>query len=181
MPTTAPSASDRRAPADVRATEAAAPAPRPAANPWARLVATGLGSGHSPVAPGTAGSAVGLLLFWPLAQLPAAAQVAATLIVFLGGVAAATHVSRTLGAKDPGLVVVDEVVGMWVTLLFVPFTTFTAVVGFFAFRAMDVFKPYPARQLEHLREGWGIMADDLMAGVYANLLVRLALMVAPGA
>ena len=55
------------------------------------------------------------------------------------------------------------------------------VVGFLAFRVMDVFKPYPARQLEHLHGGWGIMADDLMAGVYANLLVRLALRVVPGA
>ena len=64
---------------------------------------------------------------------------------------------------------------MWVTLLFLPLTPLTAAIGFFAFRAMDVLKPYPARQLEHLHGGWGIMADDLMAGVYANLLVRIAL------
>ena len=77
--------------------------------------------------------------------------------------------------------VIDEVVGMWVTLLFLPLTPFTAAVGFFAFRAMDVWKPYPARQLEHLHGGWGIMADDVMAGVYANLLVRLALVAVPAA
>lgn len=154
---------------------------RTAPNALARLVATGLFSGYAPIAPGTAGSAVGLLLFWPLVRLPIAAQVAATVVTFLAGVAASTHLARSLGAKDPGLVVIDEVVGMWVTLLFLPFTPFTAVVGFLAFRVMDVFKPYPARQLEHLREGWGIMADDLMAGVYANLLVRIALMVVPAA
>jgi phosphatidylglycerophosphatase A len=150
-----------------------------APNVVARLVATGLGSGYSPIAPGTAGSAVGLALFWPLAHLPLAVQVAATVAVFVAGVAAATHVADRVGLKDPGLVVVDEVVGMWVTLLLVPFTPVTAAIGFVAFRVMDVFKPYPARQLEHLRGGWGIMADDVMAGVYANLLVRIALMVVP--
>jgi phosphatidylglycerophosphatase A len=150
-------------------------------NAVARIVATGLGSGYSPVAPGTAGSAVGLLLFWPLAHLPIAAQLTVTLVVLLAGVAAATHLAERLGIEDPGVVVIDEVVGMWVTLLFLPFTPVTAAVGFFAFRAMDVFKPWPARQLEHLHGGWGIMADDLMAGVYANLLVRIALLVVPAA
>lgn len=154
--------------------------PVPAApNALARLVATGLGSGYSPIAPGTAGSAVGLLLFWALARLPLPAQVAATALVFFAGVAAASHLARRLGIEDPGVVVVDEVVGMWVTMLFLPLTPLTAVVGFLAFRAMDIVKPYPARQLEHLHGGWGIMADDLMAGVYANLLVRIALFVVP--
>jgi phosphatidylglycerophosphatase A len=151
------------------------------AHPVATLIATGLGSGYSPFAPGTAGSAVGLLLFWPVASAPIAWQLALTAAVFAAGVAAASHLARRLGIEDPGVVVVDEVVGMWVTLLFLPLTPFTAAVGFFAFRAMDVWKPYPARQLEHLHGGWGIMADDVMAGVYANLLVRLALVAVPAA
>jgi phosphatidylglycerophosphatase A len=161
----------------VMTSSAAAVGDRP--NLLARLVATALGSGYSPVAPGTAGSAVGLLLFWPLARLPIAAQVAVTVIVLLAGVAAASHLARRLGIEDPAVVVIDEVVGMWVTLLFLPLTAYTAVVGFLAFRVMDVFKPYPARQLERLHGGWGIMADDLMAGVYANLLIRVVLMVVP--
>jgi phosphatidylglycerophosphatase A len=82
--------------------------------------------------------------------------------------------------KDPGIVVVDEIVGMWVTLLFLPFTPMTAALGFLLFRAMDIVKPYPARELEGLRAGWGIMADDVMAGIYANLLLRLALLVWTG-
>lgn len=150
-------------------------------NVVARLIATGLGSGYSPIAPGTAGSAVGLLLFWPLSRLDATAQVAVTAAVVLAGVAAASHLARRLGIEDPGVVVIDEVAGMWVTLLFLPLTAFTAVTGFLAFRVMDVLKPYPARQLERLHGGWGIMADDLMAAVYANLLVRIALMVLPAA
>jgi phosphatidylglycerophosphatase A len=139
-------------------------------------VATGLGAGYSPVAPGTAGSLVGLILFWPLHSLPTAVQAVATIAVSLLGVACAHDLARRVARKDPGLVVVDEVAGMWVSLLGLPFTPVTAAAGFFLFRAMDVFKPWPARQLEGLPGGWGIVSDDLMAGIYANLLLRAGLL-----
>jgi phosphatidylglycerophosphatase A len=139
-------------------------------------VATGLWSGYSPIAPGTAGSVVGVLLFWPLHEAPLLVQVAATLLLSLLGVACAQDLARRVGRKDPGLVVVDEVAGMWVSLLGLPFTPATAAAGFFLFRVMDVFKPWPARQLEGLPGGWGIVGDDLMAGVYANLLLRAGLL-----
>jgi phosphatidylglycerophosphatase A len=155
----------------------AKPAERTFLSALASIVATGLGSGYAPLAPGTAGSLVGLALFLPLRQLTPALQLVSTAIVFLAGVAASSTVAARVDRKDPGLVVVDEVVGMWVTLLFLPWTLTTAVVGFLAFRIMDVWKPYPARELEALPGGWGIMSDDLMAGVYANLLVRVALLV----
>ena len=145
----------------------------------ARLLATAGGSGHAPVAPGTAGSAVGLALFWPLASLPLAAQLAACVVLFVLGAFASTYVARSTGRKDPGLVVVDEVVGMWVTLVGLPFVPFTAAVGFVLFRVMDVVKPWPARDLERLSGGWGIMADDVAAGVYAHLLLRVVLLVWP--
>jgi len=145
----------------------------------ATVVATGLGSGYAPFAPGTAGSLVGLALFWPLHRLPLGVQAVAVVLVFALGVAAAGHVARRLGIEDPGLVVVDEVVGMWVSLLGVPFTGVTAIAGFLLFRVFDVFKPYPARDLERLPGGWGIMCDDVMAGVYANLLLRAGLLAWP--
>jgi phosphatidylglycerophosphatase A len=145
----------------------------------ATAVATGLGSGYSPIAPGTAGSAVGLAFFWLLAGRPPAQQAMAIAALFLIGVAASHHTARRVGRKDPGLVVVDEVVGMWTTLAFLPFVPLTAVAGFFLFRAMDIVKPYPARDLEALPGGWGIMADDLMAGIYGNLLLRVVLLVWP--
>src|SRR5215831_321394 len=150
------------------------PAPRPArVDLFSIAIATAMGSGYSPVAPGTAGSAVGLALFWPLQWLPASAQVAAVVALFAVGVVASTRVARGLGLEDPGIVVVDEVVGMWISLLFLPFTPLTALAGFVLFRIMDVVKPYPARQFESLPGGWGIMADDVMAGIYANLLLRV--------
>ena len=135
-------------------------------------LAIGFGSGLSPIAPGTAGSAVGLLLFWPMAGRPLWIPALACVLVFLLGVAGGSLVARREGRKDPGLVVADEVVGMWITLLAVPFTWKTALLGFFLFRVMDVLKPFPARRLEDLPRGWGIMADDVMAGIYANLVLQ---------
>lgn len=141
----------------------------------ATVVATAFGAGYSPIAPGTAGSLVGLLLFWPLQLAPAWGQVLVIAAVYFAGVAASTRLAQRLGRKDPGAAVVDEVVGMWLSLVFLPFTPATAAAAFLLFRVLDVFKPYPARQLESLPGGWGIMTDDVMAGVYANLLLRAVL------
>jgi phosphatidylglycerophosphatase A len=145
----------------------------------ATIIATGFGSGYSPFAPGTAGSVVGLALFVPLALLDPRLQFVATAAVFFLGVWSASLVAKRSGVEDPGLVVVDEIAGMWITLLLLPLTWQVAVVGFFAFRVMDVFKPYPARDFEKFPRGWGIMADDVMAGIYANLTVRVVALVWP--
>jgi phosphatidylglycerophosphatase A len=155
------------------------PAERPsrawiARSPLAWL-ATGFGAGFSPSAPGTAGSLVGLALYWPLQKLPLVWLVGVLVVVTCLGIWGAEIVARREGRKDPGLVVVDEIVGLWVSLLLVPFSFVTAVMGFFLFRAMDIVKPFPARQLERLPGGLGIVADDLMAGVYANLALRALL------
>lgn len=141
----------------------------------AAALATAGGAGYFPFAPGTVGSAVGLLLFWPLQHAPVAVQIAATVVLFFASVLASARLARRLGVEDPGVVVVDEVVGMWVTLLLVPFTPVTAAAGFLLFRALDVFKPWPAREMESLPGGWGIMSDDVMAGLYANLLLQAGL------
>ncbi len=158
---------------------AAATLARRALSLSAYALATGLGSGYSPIVPGTAGSAVGLLLFWPLSPLRVGWQLGACALVLLLGVASATHVARRAGSEDPGIVVADEVLGMWITLLGVPFTPLVAAVGFVLFRVMDVWKPWPAAQLEHLPGGLGIMADDVMAGIYANLALHVLLRALP--
>jgi phosphatidylglycerophosphatase A len=145
----------------------------------AKLVATGLGSGYSPVAPGTAGSLVGLLLFLPIAGRAWPIQLAAVIGVTILGVLAGGRLATTLGAKDPGVVVIDEVAGQWITFLALPMTPLIAVAGFLLFRAMDIRKPWPARALERLPGGLGIMADDVAAGIYAHLLLRLGLAVWP--
>jgi phosphatidylglycerophosphatase A len=120
-----------------------------------------------------------LLLFLPLARLAWPTQLAATAAVTLLGVLAAGRVARLLGRKDPGLVVVDEVAGQWITFLALPMTPVTALAGFLLFRLMDIVKPWPARDLERLPGGFGIMADDVAAGIYAHLVLRAGLAVWP--
>ena len=135
--------------------------------------------GHAPAAPGTFGSAAGLLLFWGVRTAGSAAVEAAVLLAVTAiGVAAATRAESVSGRRDPGLIVIDETAGMLLTLAAVPVGLGGAVVGFLAFRLFDIVKPFPARQAERLPGGWGVMADDLVAGLYAQALLRLLLWLA---
>jgi phosphatidylglycerophosphatase A len=145
----------------------------------AMLLATSFRVGYVPFAPGTFGSAVGLVIFFLLAHQGPAAMVAAIVGIFAVGVWSGTIAERELGGTDPGPVVIDEVVGMLITLAFIPVNMSGALVGFFVFRALDVVKPWPARRFESLHGGLGIMADDAMAAVYGNLIMRGLLAIAP--
>ena len=136
------------------------------------VFATGFGSGYSPLAPGTAGSAVGLLFVWAMSTLSLLGQIAAVVVVTVLAILAADIVATSLGLKDPGIIVADEIAGMMVTMVAIPLTTTSVVLGFVLFRVMDVVKPPPARQFEGLKGGVGVVADDLMAGVYAHLALR---------
>jgi phosphatidylglycerophosphatase A len=143
-----------------------------------RLIATGLFSGYSPAAPGTAGSLVGLgIYFIPGFESPALLSCAIVVMFFLG-VFTSARMEQELG-EDPPVVVIDEVVGMWISLLFLPKGIWIAGVSFLLFRAFDIVKPPPARNLEALRNGWGIMLDDVAAAVYANAAARVALLLLP--
>jgi phosphatidylglycerophosphatase A len=106
-------------------------------------------------------------------------EVAAIVAVGVAGVWAAEGAERALGRKDPGIVVIDEVLGMLVTLALLPLSPAGIALGFLLFRALDVIKPFPAGRLEHLPGGLGIMADDAMAGVYGHLILRLAVVLWP--
>lgn len=140
------------------------------------VLATGFGSGYSPFAPGTAGSAVGLFFVWGMSFLGLTGQVVATLVITGLSMLAADIVAKSVGLKDPGLIVADEIAGMMVTMIAVPITLKSALIGFVLFRVMDVVKPPPARQFERLKGGVGIVADDLMAGIYANVALHGVLM-----
>jgi phosphatidylglycerophosphatase A len=133
--------------------------------------ATGLGVGYAPFAPGTFGSALGLVVWWLLPASPIV-QGSAIVAVFAVGVwsagVAESHFKRT----DPGYVVIDEVLGMLMTLFLNPVGWAGVLVGFLLFRVLDVIKPYPANRLEALHGGMGVMADDAMAGIYGNLALR---------
>ncbi len=139
---------------------------------FARLLATWFGCGLFPKAPGTVGSLAAALMV--LAFLSAApwtwAVAAATL--FPVAVWAAGETARQLGHKDPQIVVVDEVLGQWITLAGATRFNWRAVgIGFVLFRLFDIWKPWPIRPLEKLPGGWGIVLDDCMAGVFAALVL----------
>lgn len=139
---------------------------------------TGFGTGYSPFAPGTAGSAVGLAFAFVASRLDLTAQLLAVAVCSAFAIWASGVVAADVGKKDPGIVVADEIAGMMVTMIALPFTAFSAAAGFFLFRVMDVIKPPPARRFEEFPGGLGIVADDLMAGVYAHLALRGVLYVA---
>jgi phosphatidylglycerophosphatase A len=136
--------------------------------------------GYFPVAPGTVGSAAGLvvylLVWWTQSRLVEAALIA---LVCALGAWAGTHAERYFGGIDPGPVVIDEVLGMLITLAFIPVGWSGALAGFFLFRVFDIIKPYPADRLERLHGGVGVMADDAMAAVYANISLRLLIWLLP--
>jgi phosphatidylglycerophosphatase A len=143
-------------------------------------LATAAYSGYAPIAPGTVGSAVALPLWYGLRRAGVWwAEPAAIVVLFVVGAWSARVAERETGVEDPGIVVIDEVVGMLISLLWLPVTWQVALAGFLFFRAFDILKPYPAGRLEHVPNGWGVMADDAAAGVYAYASVRLLLWLKP--
>ena len=147
----------------------------------ALIVASAGPAGHVPIAPGTAGSVVGVAL-WLLvrgSESPALEMIVIAAVLAVG-VWSATVTEQHYGREDPGVVVIDEVAGMLITCLWLPLGTAGLVAAFFAFRLFDIVKPYPASTAERLPQGWGIMADDVVAGFYAYATVRLLIWLAPG-
>ena len=126
--------------------------------------------GYAPVASGTVASAVALMLLW-LIPFTAPALAWTVGVVTAVGLWAGGRVERVLGQKDPGIIVVDEVAGMALSVLLLPRTIPVLLVAFFLFRLFDVWKPFPARESQAFTGGLGVMIDDLIAGVYALILV----------
>jgi phosphatidylglycerophosphatase A len=136
--------------------------------------------GFVPVAPGTFGSAAGLLA-WAAVQTSGShfVEVLVIVVLFAVGVWSGTEAEHHFGGVDPGPVIMDEVVGMLITLAFLPVNWTGAFVGFLLFRLLDVVKPWPARGFERLPGGLGVMADDGMAALYGNLIMRGLILIAP--
>lgn len=140
-------------------------------------ISTFFGCGYFPKAPGTAGSLAGLAVVMILHRFCGLDRIGLlylTIIVTPIGVWSATRSARSLKRKDPGLVVIDEVLGQWVTLLGAAAWNWkTYVAGLLLFRLFDIWKPQPVRLAESLPEGAGIVADDLLAGIYGALILYI--------
>jgi phosphatidylglycerophosphatase A len=138
------------------------------------LLAFGLGLGLVPVAPGTAGTLLGVLFAWLALDLGLQLQIAIGVLMFVAGIFICGNSSRRLGQHDPGGIVWDEIVAMYFTLLVAPATISAWILAFVLFRLFDIVKPWPIRDLDHrMGGGLGIMLDDLVAALYAAILLVL--------
>lgn len=139
-----------------------------------RFIATGFFSGYVPKIPGTAGSAVAALFFFipgfsdPMTLLPAS-----VLLFCIGGLVAET-MEKEFG-QDPSIVTVDEIAGMWISMWFIPFTVVNLLLAFVIFRVLDILKAYPAGIIDKKSGGWNIMLDDVVAALYTNIIIQVAL------
>ncbi|MFO7446192.1 MAG: phosphatidylglycerophosphatase A [Ignavibacteriaceae bacterium] len=141
-----------------------------------KLLGSGFYTGYIPFASGTFGSLAALVIYYipgfenPVIIIPA--------IIFFSsyGIYISGKFEKIYG-KDPAQCTIDEVVGMWISLLFLPKTILISLFAFFIWRMMDIIKPFPARKLESLPDGWGVMADDIAASVYSVLLVHIILLI----
>ncbi len=157
-----------------------------------KLVVTGLGTGYLPIAPGTWGSAAVCVIFLAAAYLSASNCFAVNGVLFalavfssIGCVLLGKFTEEAFGKKDPSQCSLDEWAGQAIALLFLPLgegprgLLIVTAVGFLAFRIFDIVKPFPARRLEKLNHGWGVLLDDVVAGVYANIAAQLVLRFTP--
>jgi phosphatidylglycerophosphatase A len=139
----------------------------------ARLIATGFYTGYAPKAPGTAGSLFGLFLYWAIPGSKSVYSLVGIALIFFTGVWAANQVEKETKVHDNQIIVIDEIVGMLITVALFEKTLIWLVVGFLLFRFFDIMKPFPAKSSEKIPHGWGVMMDDVIAGIYSALSLRL--------
>jgi phosphatidylglycerophosphatase A len=140
------------------------------------FLATGAYLGHVPIAPGTFGSLPGLLICLAMSEVALGYAIFLVLVLIGVAIGIAQQAEKMIGDKDPNSIVIDEMAGMTVTLLGIPVTPFSLILGFFVFRGFDILKPFPARLLDQkVAGGAGIVLDDVMAGLYGNVLIRIVL------
>ena len=138
------------------------------------FLATGFYVGNLPLAPGTFGSLLGLPLCFLLAEISLPAAIVAVLLLIGLAVWISDRAAKILKRKDPGCIVIDEIAGMATALIGVPFHLSSAILGFVLFRIFDILKPFPIRMIDRrLSGGAGIVADDVVAGFFANILIRI--------
>ncbi len=137
------------------------------------LLACGLGSGLSPKAPGTLGTVMAFCLWYPLSYLPPMIYIVFLFIASILGVFLCHYTSNSLKVMDHPAIVWDEFCGYWLTMCWVPFSVEWGLIGFILFRLFDIFKPWPINLSERLPKGWGIMADDLIAGLFSSIILNL--------
>ncbi|MDP3017006.1 MAG: phosphatidylglycerophosphatase A [Deltaproteobacteria bacterium] len=137
------------------------------------MFATGFGAGYSPIAPGTLGTLVAIPIYYFLSEIPFPLYEITLTGFFFLAVWVSEKTEAVLGKKDDSRIVIDEMMGFFITMLWVTKTPFFILVGFILFRFFDIFKPFPIRRFEKVRGGFGVVLDDVMAGIYANIILHV--------
>jgi len=136
--------------------------------------ATGFGVGHSPIAPGTLGTLVAIPIYYFLSSIPSPLYELTLLTFFFFSVWISENAEAFFGKRDDQRIVIDEMMGFLITMLWIPRTILSIVVGFILFRFLDILKPFPIRRLEKsLKGGFGVVLDDIIAGVYGNIILHI--------
>jgi phosphatidylglycerophosphatase A len=149
-------------------------------NRFILMLATGFGVGYSPIAPGTLGTLVAIPIYYFLSAIPSPVYEVTLIAFFFLSVWISEYAEISFGKKDDRRIVIDEVMGFFIAVLWLPKTTRFMIIGFFLFRFFDILKPFPIRRLEKgLRRGYGVVLDDVLAGVYANIVLHLILLALP--
>ena len=143
-------------------------------NKLANWFSTVLKIGYLPIAPGTWGSLAALVVWFLIIESTSTITfIAAIIIIFILGVYTSSITEIYLAKKDPSVIVIDEWVGQWIALIFLPKSLIWGIVAFVLFRLFDIWKPYPIKTLDKMSGGWGIMLDDVVAGIYALLVINI--------
>jgi len=143
------------------------------------LLATGLGVGYSPVAPGTLGTLIAIPVYYFLSNILSPIYEITLVGFFFLSVWISENAERFYGKKDDQKIVIDEIIGFLITMLWVPQTLLFVIIGFFLFRFFDILKPFPIRHLEKgFKGGFGVVLDDVVAGVYGNIILHLIYLIA---
>ena len=138
------------------------------------IIATGFGVGYSPVAPGTLGTLVAIPIYYLLSEIPSPLYEITLIGFFFLSVWISENAQIFFGKKDDQRIVIDEIIGFLITMLWIPKTTRFIIIGFILFRFFDILKPIPIRRLEKgLKGGYGVVLDDVAAAVYANIILHL--------
>ena len=139
------------------------------------LIASGFGAGFSPIVPGTIGTLVAIPIYYFVSSISSPLYELTLVAFFFFSSWISNQAESHWGTKDDRRIVIDEIMGFLVTMLWVPKTLFSIIAGFILFRFFDILKPFPIRRLEQVKSGYGVVLDDFLAGIYSNILLHLAL------
>lgn len=142
-------------------------------NHFITMLATGLGIGYSPFAPGTMGTLLSIPIYYYLSEIPTPLYEMTLVSFFFLSVWVSEKAGGLFGKKDDPRIVIDEMMGFFITMHWIPKTPPFIIAGFILFRVFDILKPFPIRRLEKVRGGFGVVLDDVMAGIFSNLILHL--------